>query len=35
MLKSYYYKFGLIVAVIGLFIYQIYPVDKKIKKGNR
>jgi len=33
MLKSYYYKFGLIVAVIGLFIYQIYPVDKKIKKG--
>jgi len=33
MLKSYYYKFALIVAIIGFFIYQIYPVDKKMKKG--
>ena len=33
MLKSYYYKLFLIIAIIGIFIYLIYPVDKKIKKG--
>ncbi|MCX8082173.1 MAG: protein translocase subunit SecD [bacterium] len=33
MLKQYYFRFLLIAAVIGICIYQIYPPDKKIRKG--
>jgi len=32
-MKQFYYKIFIIVAVIGLCFYQIYPPDKKIKKG--
>lgn len=33
MMRQYYYKLFLIVAVIAVCIYQIYPLEKKIRRG--
>jgi len=33
MLKNYYFKLGIIVAIIGIFIYLLYPINEKLKKG--
>jgi protein-export membrane protein SecD len=33
MMRQYYYKFLFILAVIVVFFYQIYPLEKKIKRG--
>lgn len=33
MIRQYYYRFLLIVVIIGLCIWQIYPPEKKIRRG--
>ncbi|HOL22512.1 MAG TPA: protein translocase subunit SecD [bacterium] len=33
MIKQYYFRFLLIAAIIGLCIYQVYPPEKKIRRG--
>jgi len=33
MIKQYYYKFLLILAIILVFVYQLYPPEKKIRRG--